>query len=93
MRRVPRVAAITIAAVALTAASYPALRGGWAVLTVHDLPASLEVGRATTLQFSLRQHGEEMLAGRAPLLHVRSGSALHGEHQEIRAERTRTPGV
>ena len=93
MRRVPRIALLVGLTVGLTAASVPVLRGGWAILTVHDLPASLEVGRQTTLQFSLRQHGEELMSGRAPVLQVRSGGALLGDRREYPAERTRQPGV
>jgi mono/diheme cytochrome c family protein len=93
MRRVSRVALVAAVTLGLTAASYPALRGGWSILTVHDLPTSLEVGRATTLTFSLRQHGEEMMAGRAPVVHLRTGNLITGKREEIRAERTRTPGV
>lgn len=93
MRRVPRVLLFGVLATAVTAAASPALRGGWAVFTVHDLPQSLVVGQPTTLQFSLRQHGEEMMAGRAPVLRVRSGGVLLGDREEVRAERTRQPGV
>jgi len=93
MRRVTRVALLAGCTIALTAASVPALRGGWAILTVHDLPESLEAGRPTTIQFSLRQHGEEMMAGRAPVVQLRSGNLITGTREDIRAERTRTPGV
>jgi mono/diheme cytochrome c family protein len=93
MRRVTRVALLAGCTVALTAASVPILRGGWAILTVHDLPESLEAGRPTTIQFSLRQHGEEMMAGRVPVVQLRSGNVITGKREEIRAERTRTPGV
>ncbi|MBX3132008.1 MAG: cytochrome c [Gemmatimonadaceae bacterium] len=76
---------------AVTAAA-PALRGGWAILTVHELPESVVVGEATTLTFTLRQHGEELMTGRAPVLQLRSGGLL-GQRQRVEAERTREPGV
>ncbi len=73
-------------------AATPALRGGWAILTVHELPEQLVAGTPTTLTFSLRQHGEHLMAGRAPVVHIRSGGLL-GERQRVEAERTRQPGV
>jgi mono/diheme cytochrome c family protein len=93
MRRDSRVAVLAVAVVALSAAAVPAVMGGWAVLTVHEVPASLTVGQPTTLTFSLRQHGEELMSGRAPVVKVRSGGVLLGERQEIAAERTRERGV
>lgn len=74
----------------LTAAS--ALRGGWAVLTVHELPESLVAGETASLTFSMRQHGIEMLRGRSPSLQLRSGGLLGGR-QRVVAERTDRPGV
>lgn len=91
MRRTMVVVASVVAAAVLTAAT-PALRGGWAILTVHDLPDAVTAGAATTLTFSLRQHGEQMLAGRAPVVILRSGGWL-GERPRVTAERTREPGV
>lgn len=91
MRRPMAVMAGAAATLLLTAAA-PMLRGGWAILTVHELPESVVVGEATTLTFSLRQHGEELLAGRAPVVHLRTGGLL-GERQRVAAERTRQPGV
>lgn len=93
MRRVPRVVLVAGLVLGLSAASFPALRGGWAILTVHQLPTALEVGVPTTLTFSLRQHGEELMSGRAPTLHLRSGGALLGQRAEIPVERTRQAGV
>lgn len=91
MRRTMAVMASVVAAAVFTAAT-PAMRGGWAILTVHELPDAVTAGDAMTLTFSLRQHGEQMLAGRAPVLLVRSGGWL-GERQRVTAERTREPGV
>ena len=82
---------VLMCAATLVAAT-PALRGGWAILTVHELPESLRAGEAVTLTFSMRQHGEQLMAGRAPVLHVR-GDGLLGDRQRVAAERTRQPGV
>jgi len=91
MRKAMAMLAGGAGAVLLMAAA-PAMRGGWAVLTVHDLPESVVAGERVTLTFSLRQHGEEMLAGREPTLQLRSGGLL-GSRQRVAAERTRQPGV
>src|SRR5688572_175679 len=37
--------------------------GGWAVVTVENLPEQLVVGTPTTLTFSVRQHGMHLLPG------------------------------
>lgn len=53
-----------IAAVLIAAA--PSSFGGWTVITIHDLPEYLVAGESTTLAFTIRQHGQEPLAGRSP---------------------------
>ncbi len=93
MRRESKVGVLAVAVVALTAAAVPAVMGGWAVLTMHELPTSLTVGQPTTLTFTMRQHGEVLMAGRAPVVTVRSGPGLLGARQEIAAERARERGV
>jgi mono/diheme cytochrome c family protein len=37
--------------------------GGWAVITVEDLPEHFIAGQPTTLKFSVRQHGQRLLGG------------------------------
>ena len=37
--------------------------GGWAVVTVENLPEQFVVGKPTTLTFSVRQHGMHLLPG------------------------------
>jgi len=37
--------------------------GGWAVITVEDLPNEIVVGRPVTLTYSVRQHGRSLLSG------------------------------
>jgi len=36
--------------------------GGWAVITVADLPESLTVGKPVTLEYLVRQHGQNLLS-------------------------------
>ncbi len=49
------------AMLALTLATAHA--GGWAVVTVEELPDRLVAGHPTTLTFSVRQHGMRLIAG------------------------------
>ncbi|HJQ66206.1 MAG TPA: cytochrome c [Gemmatimonadales bacterium] len=37
--------------------------GGWAVITVEELPNEIVVGRPVTLTYSVRQHGRSLLSG------------------------------
>ena len=39
--------------------------GGWAVVTVDDLPQAFTVGQPTTIAFSIRQHGVKLMDGYA----------------------------
>jgi hypothetical protein len=47
-------------------AATPATFGGWAVISVQDLPEYLEVGKPATLAFAIRQHGVELMPDRSP---------------------------
>jgi hypothetical protein len=40
--------------------------GGWAIITVADLPDHAESGRPVSLTFTVRQHGATLLAGLKP---------------------------
>jgi mono/diheme cytochrome c family protein len=80
-----------VGVLALLAAT-PAVRGGWVIVTMHEWPQALEAGRPTTLTFSMRQHGQELLSGRQPVVHVK-GPGLLGSRERVRAERTDRPGV
>ena len=47
--------------------------GGWAVVTVDDLPEYLVAGKPVDLPFSVRQHGMTLLTGLTPQVTIRSG--------------------
>jgi cytochrome c551/c552 len=49
--------------------------GGWAVVTVDDLPARVEAGKPVTLAFTVRQHGMTALSGLKPSIVAASGSS------------------
>lgn len=47
--------------------------GGWAVVTVENPPERLEVGVPYTLEYSVRQHGKELLTGLKGTVEARLG--------------------
>lgn len=49
--------------------------GGWAVVSVQDLPDYAVAGQPLTLTYAVRQHGEELLSGLKGSVEARSGSA------------------
>lgn len=49
----------------LTAAT-PAAFGGWAVVTILDVPEYMEAGKPTTIAFKIRQHGRTLLWDLSP---------------------------
>src|SRR5947207_108467 len=56
-KRILQLGALTIAALGATAFAL----GGWAVITVDDLPQALTVGQPTSIGFMVRQHGHTPL--------------------------------
>ena len=58
---------VVLAAVGLDA-------GGWAVITVKDLPDFVVVGRPVTLAYAVRQHGRNLLTGLDGRLEMRLGA-------------------
>ena len=67
-----RIAVLFAAAVPLTAAYL----GGWATVTVENLPDSIVAGQPTNLTFSVRQHGEDLLGGLKPTV-----TGVSGKHE------------
>ena len=49
--------------------------GGWAVVTVKDLPEYFVAGRQYTIEFQVRQHGRTLLSGLRPQLVINSPGA------------------
>lgn len=49
--------------------------GGWAVVTIQELPEYFVAGRPYTIEFKVRQHGRHLLNDLEPALIVRSGSS------------------
>jgi mono/diheme cytochrome c family protein len=80
MRRVLGV----LAAGAVLMAAAPATYGGWAVITVEDVPAQLAAGQPTRLAFTILQHGRDPMRGLKPTVTVTPVGARRGE--QVRAE-------
>jgi mono/diheme cytochrome c family protein len=49
--------------------------GGWAVVTVDELPEYVVTGKPVDLPFSVRQHGVTLLSGLSPTVTMKSGEA------------------
>ena len=68
---------LTMAGAGLALATIAAVRfGGWAVITVDDLPDYAEAGKPVTLSYVVRQHGITLLSGLSATVEARSGSAV-----------------
>jgi hypothetical protein len=70
-RRFLPVFVIILTAVATTAFTFGL--GGWAVITVEDLPGHLVAGKPVELSFLVRQHGMTLLNGLRPTVFAKSG--------------------
>jgi cytochrome c551/c552 len=60
--------------------------GGWAVVTVKDLPEYFVAGQQYTIEFQVRQHGRDLMGGLRPQLVVSSserrlGGLIGGKEQ------------
>jgi len=52
--------------------------GGWAVVTVKDLPEYFVAGQQYTIEFQVRQHGRDLMGGLRPQLVVSSSERRLG---------------
>lgn len=52
------------------------LAGGWAVVTVENPPERLVVGVPYTIEYSVRQHGKELLSGLRGNVEARAGNQV-----------------
>ena len=53
-----------------------AVVGGWAVVTVENPPERLTVGAPYTIEYSVRQHGVELMSGLRGSIEARAGSQV-----------------
>jgi mono/diheme cytochrome c family protein len=73
MSRLKLRAALLLAIAAPLTAAY---MGGWASITVENLPDSVLAGQPTNMTFSVRQHGERLLSGLKPVV-----TGVSGDHE------------
>ncbi|HSL68637.1 MAG TPA: cytochrome c [Longimicrobiales bacterium] len=64
-----RIALLSVLLVPLTAAS----SGGWATVTVEDLPDYFTAGQPVNVAFTIRQHGQELMEGLKPAIEAQAG--------------------
>jgi hypothetical protein len=80
-----------LAAVAVLGAAAPSTFGGWAVITVEELPNHLVVGEPYHLAFTVRQHGRDPMNRLDPTVAL---TYAGGEQPEpIQAERGARDGL
>lgn len=65
-----------------------AFAGGWATITVENLPDYFVAQQPTNVTFSIRQHGMELIRDVTPTVEVRSGDA----EVKARGVQTNRPG-
>ena len=75
-----------VAVFALVTAAYA---GGWAIITVNQLPEYAVAGQPLTLTFSVRQHGKTLLSELHPTIQT---AAPGGRTIKVAAMRTASPG-
>ena len=68
--------------------SYPVLAGGWAVITLDELPTQAVAGEPLTVGFTVRQHGRTLMTD----LYPKVTASLGEEHLVFPAEAEGAPG-
>lgn len=69
----------------------PARAGGWAVVTLEELPAQVVAGQPFTVQFAVRQHGQRLLPGLSPT--ITAMRAATGARVTVQAAETYPKGI
>ena len=70
---------VVLAALGITG-SASVLAGGWCVVTLSNVPASLTAGRPVTLPYTVRQHGHRPVNDLAGRIEARLGSTVIRSH-------------
>ena len=81
--------ALGIALLLSLVVTIPAFAGGWAVITLDELPTDVVAGEPLTIGFTVLQHGITPMDGLAPIVTV---TQLKGEQLAFRAESDDKPG-
>lgn len=81
---------LALAVLAALTLAMPALAGGWAVVTLDQLPAQVVAGEPLTIGFTVRQHGQTLRDDLAPIVRFERVDA--GESFTATAEPQGDPG-
>jgi mono/diheme cytochrome c family protein len=87
-RRVLAATLTLVGAAALSAFAF----GGWASVTIDELPTQFTVGKPTTFTFIVRQHGVSPMNDVKPTVEARLGSVIGGTTVNVAATRTTKDG-
>jgi cytochrome c1 len=74
------------------AAALPAFAGGWAVVTLDQLPAGVVAGEPVNIGFTVRQHGQTPISDLDPLPSITATSLASGEVVRAVAQADTGPG-
>jgi hypothetical protein len=80
--------ALSLALFLALLAVFPAFAGGWAVITLDELPIGVSAGEPLTVGFTVLQHGKTPMTDLAPTITARSGD----ERIAVLAEAEGKPG-
>jgi cytochrome c2 len=64
----------------------PALAGGWAVITLDELPGEIVAGQPLEIGFTVRQHGVTLMDGLEPTVHARQAGFTLTEQAKAQGE-------
>lgn len=64
----------------------PALAGGWAVITLDELPGEIVAGQPLEIGFTVRQHGVTPMGGLTPIVSARYAGFTVTEQAEAQGE-------
>lgn len=88
MRKITRSFIIAVALLSMTALIAQA--GGWAVITLDELPTEIAAGQAFSIGFTVRQHGQTLRSDLKPI--VRFDRAAGQESFQVTAQRQGAEG-
>jgi cytochrome c2 len=64
----------------------PVLAGGWAVITLDELPGEIVAGQPIEIGFTVRQHGVTPMEGLTPTIHARQAGFTLTEQAKAQGE-------
>lgn len=83
-----RILSITLLLISGSLLALPAQAGGWATITLVELPQDVPMGGPIEIEFVVRQHGQHPIAGLSPTVQAWQ----KGETITVHAEPSKNPG-